>query len=406
MHDMNPTSSQTEAAPESLEQKVAKWSETESDIRATVASTDGITVAGHTEGPKKGREAVHKALMVLVNMRTCIEIRRKELKSPILALGNLVDSEAKRLTAISATREAELKADRDAYDAEQARIAAEIEAERKRQEAEAAAERQRILTVKIQRIANLGGVPDVAAIAAATESEFEEMVSTAIAAKEEREAKEAEELLQRQIETAKREEAERVRLAEEARIRREREIAELAADAARAEAAALVRRRSKALQAVGGAIDADWLSTASEEDFQAHLDEATDAKILRDREAQDLAREKEELAKEKYRVQMELNRIEDEKRAEQDRRDQEARDLAEAERAAKAAKEARERAEELAAQAEAERPEREQVLIWIDKMELEVLLLAPITKSGIAPIFEQARRAIASTLLNLKEAIS
>lgn len=44
-------------------------------------------------------------------------------KRPILDLGKLVDSEAARLTGIISPREAELRADRDAYDAEQERIA-------------------------------------------------------------------------------------------------------------------------------------------------------------------------------------------------------------------------------------------------------------------------------------------
>ena len=109
-------------APATIEAQVAAWSATTAELVAAVKATEGITVAGHAEGPKKGRAAVHAQLMTLQGHRTGIEKRRTELKRPILDLGKLVDSEAARLTGIIAPREAELRADRDAYDAEQERI--------------------------------------------------------------------------------------------------------------------------------------------------------------------------------------------------------------------------------------------------------------------------------------------
>ena len=132
-------------APTTIEAQVAAWSATTAELVAAVKATEGITVAGHAEGPKKGRAVVHAQLMTLQGHRTSIEKRRTELKRPILDLGKLVDSEAARLTGIIAPRESELRADRDAYDAEQERIAAEAETKRKAEEAKASEERRKML---------------------------------------------------------------------------------------------------------------------------------------------------------------------------------------------------------------------------------------------------------------------
>lgn len=40
-----------------IETQVAEWSATESSLREMVEASKGITVAGHVDGPKKGREA-------------------------------------------------------------------------------------------------------------------------------------------------------------------------------------------------------------------------------------------------------------------------------------------------------------------------------------------------------------
>ena len=123
-------------APETIESKVEAWRAKESALRAAVAAVDGVTIATHAEGPVKGRKAVDAARLSLKRLRTGIEAERKALKAPIVALGNLVDSEAKRLTAIVEPREIELEREALEWDAEQARIKREAEeAERKRVDA-------------------------------------------------------------------------------------------------------------------------------------------------------------------------------------------------------------------------------------------------------------------------------
>ena len=214
-------SAETTKAP-SLETQVAEWSATESDLREAVKATEGITVAGHTEGPKRGAEAVHDAMMTLINLRTPIEKRRMELKRPILDLGNLVDSEAKRLTAILEPREAELRADRDAYRSEQAKIAAEKKAKEDRLAAIAAEEARAILQAKVERVTALGGIPNLAQLQLISDEAFAALVAELAEVQAAKIAREAQEKADRDEED--RAAAERKRLQEEAdKIRRERE---------------------------------------------------------------------------------------------------------------------------------------------------------------------------------------
>jgi hypothetical protein len=173
-----------------IETQVAEWSATESVLTAAVEATKGVTVAGHVDGLRKGREAVHAAMMTLSAHRVGIEKRRTELKSPILSLGKLVDSEAKRLTAITEGRENELRTDRDKYDAEQAKIVADKKAEDDRIEAEAAKARAEALQARVDKVASLGGVPNLVLLAALSDDAFAEQIATLEAAKSEREASE------------------------------------------------------------------------------------------------------------------------------------------------------------------------------------------------------------------------
>lgn len=62
--------------------------ELEKEAKDLLASTDGITVAGHANGPKAGREAVHAAYMRCVKFRTqMVEAAHKAYKGPLNALG-------------------------------------------------------------------------------------------------------------------------------------------------------------------------------------------------------------------------------------------------------------------------------------------------------------------------------
>lgn len=214
-----------------IETQVVEWSATESVLREAVKATEGITVAAHVEGSKKGRDAVHAAMMTLSAHRVSIEKRRTELKAPILSLGKLVDSEAKRLTAITEGRENELRADRDAYDAEQAKIAAAKKAEEDRIEAEAAKARAEALQARVDKVAALGGMPNLALLAAMSDDAFAEQIAALESAKAEREA--AEKLAAEQKIEADRIESERV--VAERKAQAEADEAKRKTDAAEAE---------------------------------------------------------------------------------------------------------------------------------------------------------------------------
>jgi hypothetical protein len=316
-------STETTKAP-SLETQVAEWSATESALREAVEATKGITVAEHAEGPKKGREAVHSAMMVLAVHRTSIEVRRKELKAPILALGTLVDSEAKRLTAITAPREAELRADRDAYDAEQAKIAAAVQAEKDRLAALAAEQASKALQAKIDRVASLGGAPNLAQLQLITDDAFDVLCSELAEVQAAKIAREAQE-------KADREEAERI-----AREQREAKEAE--------------ERRAQAEQREKDAAE------------RKRLLDIEDARL--EKERAELRKEREAQEAERRRLDAEADKIRRDKEAEESRvrREQERKEAeAEAERERIEAAE-REAAE--AARIEAEKPDREKISAW------------------------------------------
>lgn len=319
-----------------IEQQVAEWSATAAEIVAQVAATEGITVHGYldedgTPNPKRGREAVHRAMMDLVVVRTGIEARRKALKAPILALGTLVDSEAKRLTALAQPREKELAADRDAYDAEQARIEAEriaqVEAEARR----IAEEEQARIQAIADQIVDLGGRPNFAWLALASESAVAELLAGLASEKSQRD--EAERIAQAQKAEAEAE-AERVaqiqreqeaREAEARRIEREAQEAELAESRER------IRLEATRIKAENDAREAA---------FRADL-----AKLTAEREAYEA-----KLAQDEAARQAEARRVREEAEAE-------ARMVA-AEQAAKAEAE----------RIEAERPDREKALGWLSAL--------------------------------------
>lgn len=91
---------------------------------------------------KAGREQAHGAAMELTRARTAVEKAAKEAREDATRFSKAVIAEAARLVAIVEPEEARLKAVRDAWDAEQARIKAEAEAK----------ERARVLAIT-ERIA-------------------------------------------------------------------------------------------------------------------------------------------------------------------------------------------------------------------------------------------------------------
>ncbi|MHB8762421.1 MAG: hypothetical protein ACYC6J_08615 [Coriobacteriia bacterium] len=322
--------------PASIEAQVAEWSATDANLREAVEATKGVTVAGFLDdkgapNPKKGRDVVHAKMMTLTNLRTGIEARRVELKAPILSLGRLVDSEAARLTGIVKGREDELRADRDAFDAEQKKIAEAAAAELRRKEEADRAERARILQARVDLVASLGGAPNLGWLSSATEEAFAEMVADLEKAKAERE--DLARIAAEEKAEADRIEAERLK-AEAARLEKE------SADRRAAEAAEAEER--KRLQAIEDAKRAEEERKLAEE--RAALE--ADRKKL---EADKLAAEAAEWA-----------------RKERDRLEEEAR--IEAEREAKRKAQEAEDAERRAKQVEAEKPDRVRAAEWARKV--------------------------------------
>lgn len=326
-----------------IENQVAEWSATDAAILETVAKTAGITVAGYiddkgAENPKKGREAVQKALTSLISVRTGIESRRKELKAPILALGTLVDNEARRLTALSQPRELELQKDRDAYDSEQAKIAAAKKAEEDRIEAEAAKARAEALQARVDRIAALGGVPNLALLAAMSDDAFAEQIAALESAKAEREA--AEKLAAERKAEADRIEAERV--AAERKAQAEADETKRKADAAEAAERARLQK-----------IDADRRAAEQAEIDKARAElEAERVKLAKAKEEADAAE-----AERIQRIQREAEEKAEAERIAEQKREQE-REAAEAEQRRE------EEAKAEAARIMAEKPDRELLGDW------------------------------------------
>ena len=357
-----------------IETQVAEWSATESVLREAVKATEGVTVAANAESPKKGRDAVHDSMMVLANHRVAIEKRRKELKAPILALGTLVDSEARRLAAIIEPREIEMRKDRDAYDAEQAKIAAAAKAEAERIEAENKAVRAAALQKRVSQVVALGGTPALDWLDVATEEAFAEYVAEIESAKAKRDE-------DARIAAEAKAEADRL---EAVRIEAERKAMEAEAEAKRIADAAEAAER-KRLQ------DIEDARRASE---RAEIDKA---RAELEAECVNLAKAKEEAdAAEAARIQR-IKREEEEKI--------EAQRLAEieAERVrCEAERKIEEEREELArvARSQAEKPDREKLAQWAT-LAIGAIPEIPSTESGILYERAEALRRDVKNLLNV-----
>jgi hypothetical protein len=98
-------------------------SKTEQHLLALATKHTGITLVVD----KAGREQAHGAAMELTRARTTVERTAKEARDDATKFNKAVIAEAARLIAIVEPEEIRLKAVRDAWDAEQARIKAEAE---------------------------------------------------------------------------------------------------------------------------------------------------------------------------------------------------------------------------------------------------------------------------------------
>lgn len=150
----------------SLEQQVAAWSAERAEIVALAATAEGISIAGHADGPKAGREVVHNTLMPIWRRRCAIDNREKELLEIPKKITEQIKRTAADLAAPLLAAEDRLRKDRDAYDAEQTRIAKEA-ADAKRAETES----------RLATMAKYGIAPNIVLADSATADEWAAQVA-------------------------------------------------------------------------------------------------------------------------------------------------------------------------------------------------------------------------------------
>ena len=411
----------------------------EDEIKELLKISDGVTVAGHTDGPKAGREAVHTILMRFVKFRTqMIEGAHKTYKAPIKALADLLDDRKKSLAKMLEARETQLREDRDAFDkAEEKRIADE-KAERERQKA---LELQNRLTAATEA----GFVPDVAKASTLKDAEWKayfEAEAQRVAENRRllalvkdlgdlgdpctlEEAREltveqaAQRLEAAKVAKAERDEAERIRIETENRER------ERLANEQRIRTEKIESRTSETLRAgiVPFWSSLDNLADMTDDEFRGTLAEAIEAKALAEQEAEALRVANEEKA-ERLRIRSELAMrigwsvdaewlaaaieadFQEKLQAATEAKEQRDRDAKELEilRESARQREAREKEEEEqreaderrqreeverrqreqaeAEQREREKPEREKAIQWLRQMEMEAL---------VPPVFAEER---------------
>lgn len=159
--------------PEPIEIQLEKWSATRAEIAALAATAEGVTVAGHADGPKAGREAVHNTLMPIWRKRCEIDTRAKQLLEIPKEITVQIKKTAQELSAPLLAAEDRLRKDRDDYDAEQEHskaVAAEA-AKAKRQQ-------------RINESVSVGIVPNLDEIDNSTDEEWINLIANARAAHE------------------------------------------------------------------------------------------------------------------------------------------------------------------------------------------------------------------------------
>ena len=139
---------------------VLKTEEVEKELRAMIERTAAVT----NVVDKAGRQEAHAAAMMLKNARVNITNNGKQARDDAQAFSKAVIAEEKRLIAITEEEEARLFKLRDDFDA----------AERRRMEEEAEKERQRIAAIK-GRIASITAL--AATLAAAASQEITEALA-------------------------------------------------------------------------------------------------------------------------------------------------------------------------------------------------------------------------------------
>lgn len=389
------------------------------EVLAHVESFSKMVV---TKDDKKGADLADERRKLAKRIRVAAsKICKQEREDSVEELKKIQSfwiSTDKTIEARMNAVEEHLAAQVKVYNDEKERITKEAQAEKDRIAAEAAAEAKRVLQSKIQRISDLGGAPNVVEIEAATDEQFEAMVTAAaeaqakLIAQQEADRIERERLTELQrartvlIEGRT---GELLRAGVAAFWKTLDELADMDADEfaqkladsieakaladqevenariEREEKAERIRTRSALALAVGWSIDAEWLGTATEAEFQAHLATATTAKEQRDRDAAELERLRKDATE----------RAENERlaREAQEKADREAHEAAEAERIA---------AEE-ADRIERERPDKEKALRWLDGIDHELVIMQPVfAEQRIADLMSNGLTRVILSLHGLK----
>lgn len=155
-------------------------------------------------------EQVKTAHIAVKAITAEIEAKRKEVKAPVLDLGEWIDTEAKRLKAEVAPLEAHLETERKKYEAEEARV------KKEKQDAIDAKMRQRVEALKA-----VESVVDYPALVLMTDAHYEAHLKVETAKHEERQRATAE-LARLQAEEAERKRKEDEAKAEARRVETER----------------------------------------------------------------------------------------------------------------------------------------------------------------------------------------
>ena len=248
---------------------------------ATIAEWADRYMALRVDGvdDSEGLKTVHEARMAVKRTRVGIEHRRKELKAEALEYGRVVDTEARRLTAMISPVEEHLQAEESRVTEERARLKAE-KIERERAEVQA----------RVDELAEHGATVAFHAVAAMSSDEYYAAVHA------------AEKAQQDKCEAEAAAEAERAKLQAEADARHHAEQEQLDRERAQAEAerAKLQDERAK-LDRVRTEQEAEAKRLADEKaaaERKIELDRArVEAAAQAKREAEDRARQEIEDAK-------------------------------------------------------------------------------------------------------------
>jgi len=321
-------------------------------LEAVLVHLEGFANMVVTKDDKKGADLAEKNRLLTKRIRVaaskiCKDEREdaveelKKIQSFWIATDRSIET---RLKAVEEHLAAQVKV----YTDEKDRIAKEAEAEKARLAAESAAEAKRVLQARIQRLMDLGAVPNVVQIATATDAEFEAIVAAAA-------------------------EAQSNRIAQQETERQERE--HLAAQQ-RARAELIQSRISEVYR---GGLTPWWasleaLADLTADEFADALVERIEAKALADEDAERIRMEREAADAVSATNAAELERLRKESadRAAEDRQLAKIEEYRQAAEAQRIADEARAVAE--AARIEAERPDREKAFTWLDSLEFDVAI--------------------------------